>query len=57
MSGSNIRELGQRSDVIRLCEVSYQSGTSSEPLKTSHSIIINFNMTLNICVHGNSFML
>lgn len=39
-------------DESRLCKVSSQSGTS-EPLKVSHSIIINSDITRNVYVHGN----
>ena len=41
------------SDEIQLCKVSSQSDTSSEPMKISHSIIINSNMSWNVYVHGN----
>lgn len=44
------------SDEIRLCKVSSQSGTSFEPVKISHSIIINSNMTWNVFVHGSEFL-
>lgn len=40
------------SDEIRLCKVSSQTGTSSEPMKISHSIIINSNMSWSVFVHG-----
>lgn len=65
-TAANIRELcdsilpsgwnnmsNDSSDEIRLCKVLSQSGTSSEPMKISHSIIINSNMTWNVFVHGS----
>ena len=34
------------------CKILSQTGTSSEPMKVSHSII-NSDMTWNVLVHGN----
>ena len=51
-SGWN-RLLNDSSDKIRLCKVSSQTGISSEPMKVSHSIMINPDMTWKVYVHGN----
>ena len=44
------------SDEIQLCKLLCTSGTSSEPMKISHSIMINSDMTWNVYVHGNKVL-
>ena len=44
------------SDEIQLCKLLCTSDTSSEPMKISHSIMINSDMTWNVYVHGNKVL-